>query len=239
MFDQAQIVHLVSTYGYWAIFFVVSLESAGIPLPGETVLVGAAIYAGQTGGLAIERVILAAAAGAIIGDNIGYWVGREFGTGLLERHGHYIGLTPQKLRLGQYLFMRWGGWIVFVGRFIALLRMLAAVLAGANRLEPGRFFVFNAAGGLLWAHVFGLGGYYLTSAFTRIEGPFAFAAFVLVALGILRIFRNISRPTKSACSRRRKPPSPSRRPSARSSALSVQTECSNGKSAQNQELSKF
>ena len=187
MFDQAQIVHLVSTYGYWAIFFVVSLESAGLPLPGETVLVGAAIYAGQTGGLAIERVILAAAAGAIIGDNIGYWVGREFGTGLLERHGHYIGVTPQKLRLGQYLFMRWGGWIVFVGRFIALLRMLAAVLAGANRLEPGRFFLFNAAGGLLWAHVFGFGGYYLTSAFKRIEGPFAFAAFVLVALGLVHL----------------------------------------------------
>jgi membrane protein DedA with SNARE-associated domain len=191
MFDQAQIVHLVSTYGYWAIFFVVSLESAGIPLPGETVLVGAAIYAGQTGGLAIERVILAAAAGAIVGDNIGYWVGREFGTGLLERHGHYIGVTPQKLRLGQYLFMRWGGWIVFVGRFIALLRMLAAVLAGANRLEPGRFFLFNATGGLLWAHVFGLGGYYLTSAFTRIEGPFAFAAFVLVALGIVHIWQYV------------------------------------------------
>ena len=189
MFDQAQIVHLVSTYGYWAIFLVVALESAGIPLPGETVLVGAAIYAGQTGGLAIERVILAAAGGAIIGDNIGYWVGREFGTGLLERHGHYIGATPEKLRLGQYLFMRWGGWIVFVGRFIALLRVLAAVLAGANRLEPRRFFLFNASGGLFWAHVFGFGGYYLTSAFTRIEGPFAFAAFVLMALGLVHLSR--------------------------------------------------
>jgi membrane protein DedA with SNARE-associated domain len=189
MFDQAQIVHLVSTYGYWVIFFVVSLESAGIPLPGETVLVGAAIYAGQTGGLAIERIIVAAAAGAIVGDNIGYWVGRKFGTGLLERYGHYIGATPQKLRLGQYLFMRWGGWIVFVGRFIALLRMLAAVLAGANRLEPGRFFLFNATGGLLWAHVFGLGGYYLTSAFNRIEGPFAFAAFVVMALGLVHFSR--------------------------------------------------
>ena len=219
MFDQAQIVHLVSTYGYWVIFFVVSLESAGIPLPGETVLVGAAIYAGQTGGLAIERIIVAAAAGAIVGGNIGYWVGRKFGTGLLERYGHYIGATPpEKLRLGQYLFMRWGGWIVFVGRFVALLRMLAAVLAGANRLEPGRFFLFNATGGFLWAHVFGLGGYYLTSAFKRIEGPFAFAAFVVVALGSC-IFRAISRPMKSACSPRPTPPSPSNRPRARTSAF--------------------
>ena len=96
VFDQAYVVHLVSTYGYWAIFFVVSLESAGAPLPGETMLVGAAIYAGQTGGLAIEQVILAAAAGAIIGDNIGYWVGREYGRGLLERHGRLIGVTTSK-----------------------------------------------------------------------------------------------------------------------------------------------
>jgi membrane protein DedA with SNARE-associated domain len=150
-------------------------------------LVGAAIYTRQTGGLAIEGVVLAAAAGAIVGDNIGYWIGREFGTGILERHGHYIGVTPQKLRLGQYLFMRWGGWIVFIGRFITLLRMLAALLAGANRLEPTRFFMFNAAGGLLWAHVFGFGGYYLTSAFSRIQGPFAFAALVLVALGMVHL----------------------------------------------------
>ncbi len=187
IFDQAQLIHLVSIYGYWAIFFVVSLESAGLPLPGETMLVGAAIYASQTGGLAIEHVILAAAAGAIVGDNIGYWVGREFGTGFLERHGGRFGITAGKLRLGQYLFMRWGGWIVFLGRFIALLRVLAALLAGVNRLEPKRFFAFNAAGGLVWAHVFGLGGYYLTTAFKRLEGPFAFAAFVLVLVGIVHL----------------------------------------------------
>ncbi|MGA8170473.1 MAG: DedA family protein [Methylocystis sp.] len=187
LLDQGQIVHLVSTYGYWAIFVIVSLESAGVPLPGETMLIGAAIYASHTGGLGIERVILSAAAGAIVGGTVGYWVGREFGAGLLERHGHYIGATPQKLKLGRYLFLRWGGWIVFVGRFIALLRMIAAVLAGANRLEPKRFFVFNAAGGLVWAHLFGLGGYFLTSAFQRIEGPFAFAALVLVALGLVHL----------------------------------------------------
>ena len=185
LLDQTQIVHLVSTYGYWVIFIVVSLESAGIPLPGETMLVGAAIYAGQTGGLAIEHIILAAAGGAIAGDNLGYWAGREYGTSLLERHGAWVGVTPKKLKLGQYLFMRWGRRIVFLGRFITILRMLAAFLAGANRLEPGRFFLFNAAGGFLWAHVFGLGGYYLTSAFKRIEGPFAFVAFVFVALGTI------------------------------------------------------
>ncbi len=189
LLDQAQIIHLVSNYGYWVIFTIISLESAGIPLPGETMLVGAAIYAGQGGGLAIEHIILAAAGGAIAGDNIGYWVGREYGTGLLERHGSWIGATPKKLKLWQYLFMRWGGWIVFVGRFIALLRMLAGFLAGANRLSPGQFFIFNAAGGIVWAHVFGLGGYYLTSAFQRVEGPFAFVAFVFVLGALIYLWR--------------------------------------------------
>jgi membrane protein DedA with SNARE-associated domain len=189
LLDQTQIVHLVSTYGYWVIFIVVSLESAGIPLPGETMLVGAAIYAGQTGGLAIEHIILAAAGGAIAGDNLGYWAGREYGTSLLERHGAWVGVTPKKLKLGQYLFMRWGGWIVFLGRFITILRMLAAFLAGANRLAPGRFFIFNAAGGIIWAHFFGLGGYYLTSAFNRVEGPVAFVAFVVVLAGLIYLWR--------------------------------------------------
>jgi len=180
--DQAQIAHLLTTYSYWAIFFIVMLESAGVPLPGETLLVGGAIYASHTGNLAIERVVLSAAAGAIVGDNIGYWIGREFGTGLLERHGGIVGITPQKMRLGQYLFSRWGGWIVFVGRFIALLRMLAAVLAGANRLEPSRFTFFNALGGIVWAHVFGLGAYYFTAGFKRVEGPVAFVIFLQVLI---------------------------------------------------------
>ncbi len=189
LLDQAQIVHLVSTYGYWAIFVVVALESAGLPLPGETMLVGAAIYAGQAGGLAIEDIIFAAAGGAIAGDNIGFWLGREYGTDLIERYGAWIGVTPKKLKLGQYLFMRWGGWIVFTGRFITLLRILAAPLAGANRLAPGQFFIFNAAGGILWAHIFGLGGFYLTTAFQRVEGRLGFVAFVIVFIGLVWLWR--------------------------------------------------
>jgi membrane protein DedA with SNARE-associated domain len=189
LLDQDQIIHLVSLYGYWVIFIVVSLESAGLPLPGETMLVGAAIYAGQTGALSIEDIIFAAAGGAIAGDNIGYWVGREYGASLLERYGPWIGVTPKKLILGQYLFMRWGGWIVFAGRFVTLLRMLAAPLAGANRLAPAQFFIFNAAGGVIWAHIFGLGGFYLTSAFQLVEGRLAFVMFLVVFVGLVWLWR--------------------------------------------------
>lgn len=175
LLDQAQIASILAAFGYSAIFFIVALESAGVPLPGETMLVGAAIYARLSGALFVEYIVLAAAAGAIVGDNVGYWLGRRFGTKLLERYGHHVGLSRESLRLGQYLFYRWGGWIVFFGRFVALLRILAASLAGANRLPAGRFFLFNATGGIVWACVFGFGAYYLTAGFEKIEGPIAAA----------------------------------------------------------------
>jgi membrane protein DedA with SNARE-associated domain len=189
LLDQAQIVSILSTYGYWAIFIVVALESSGLPLPGETILVGAAIYAGHSGNLAIELIIAAAAAGAIIGDNIGYWIGREFGAKLLERHGGLIGIGPEKLRLGQYLFLRWGGSIVFFGRFIALLRILAAVLAGVNHLSALRFFFFNAAGGIIWAHVFGIGGYFFGALISRVAGPFSWLALGGAVVGVVILWR--------------------------------------------------
>ena len=191
--DHDQIVAILSTYGYWAIFVVVALESSGLPVPGETMLVGAAIYTRLSGHLSIETIILAAATGAIVGDNIGYWVGREFGTKFLERHGHIVGLGPEKLRLGQYLFYRWGGSIVFFGRFIALLRILAALLAGANRLPPLRFFLFNASGGIIWALVFGYGGYYLTAGFERIQGPIGTVAGLCVITGAFLLWRYYKR----------------------------------------------
>lgn len=187
--DQAQIAYLLTTYGYWAIFVVVALESAGIPLPGETILVGSAIYAGHSGNLAIELIIGAAAAGAIIGDNIGYWVGREFGAALLERHGYLIGISREKLRIGQYFFIRWGGAVVFFGRFVALLRILAALLAGVNRLPAGKFFFYNAAGGIVWAHVFGLGGYFFGALISRVAGPLGWVALGGALIGALALWR--------------------------------------------------
>jgi membrane protein DedA with SNARE-associated domain len=175
---------LLVHYGPWAVFLLVALESSGVPLPGETILVTAAIVAGRTHEGSILEIIGLAAAGAIFGDNIGFWVGREFGLKLLVRHGDKIGLDQDKLKLGQYMFLRFGGAIVFFGRFVAVLRAFAAVLAGANKLAPWRFFLFNAAGGVVWASLFGLGGYFLGKDFHKIAGPAGITGLVL-ALGLI------------------------------------------------------
>lgn len=187
--DQAQIASILATYGYWAIFAVVMLESSGLPLPGETMLVGAAIYARLSGALSIEAIVLAATGGAIVGDNIGYWIGREFGYRFLERHGWRVGIGANKLRLGQYLFYKWGGAIVFFGRFVALLRILAALLAGANHLPAGRFFLFNAAGGGVWAMVFGYGAYFLTAGFAKLHGSLAALGVIAAVAGGFTLWR--------------------------------------------------
>lgn len=178
---------LLTEFGPWAVFLLVALESSGIPLPGETILVTAAVLAGRSHEGSIFEIIALAAAGAIVGDNIGFWVGREFGLNLLIKHGDRIHLDQSKLKLGQYLFQRYGGLIVFFGRFVAVLRAFAALLAGANNLAPWRFFLFNAAGGVTWATIFGLGGYFLGTEFHKIAGPVGIAGLVL-ALALLIAF---------------------------------------------------
>ncbi len=181
--DLAQHLHgALATYGYLAVFLIVAMESAGIPMPGETVLIAAAILAGQ-GTLRIYGVIGAAAAGAIIGDNCGYWIGREFGFPLLYRYGHYIHLDERRLKLGQYLFLRHGGKVVFFGRFVAVLRAFAAFLAGVNRYNWEEFFLYNAAGGIVWATIFGLGGFWLGRAFEHYARPVAVAALIAAVIG--------------------------------------------------------
>jgi membrane protein DedA with SNARE-associated domain len=174
----------LADYGYLAIFVIVGLESAGIPMPGETVLVTAAILAAQ-GKLHLWGVIPAAAAGAIFGDNCGYWVGREFGFRIVYRYGRYVRLDERRLKLGQYLFLRHGGKIVFFGRFVAVLRAFAAFLAGVNHFNWERFLFFNAAGGIVWATIFGVGGYWLGRAFEAYARPVGIA---ILAAAVVAVF---------------------------------------------------
>jgi membrane protein DedA with SNARE-associated domain len=173
---------VVAHYGYFAIFALVALESAGVPLPGETALVSAAVFAGQ-GTLNLGGVIGTAAAAAILGDNLGYWVGREFGFPLIYRYGHLVRFDEGRLKVAQYLFLRHGGKIVFFGRFVAILRAFAAFLAGVNKLPWGRFLIFNALGGIVWATLFGCGGYFLGLAFERYARPVGLAALVCAVVG--------------------------------------------------------
>jgi membrane protein DedA with SNARE-associated domain len=181
----ADLTHLLTTYGYWAVLFFVAIESTGIPFPGETMLLIAAIYAGRTHHLSIPLVIAAAALGAILGDNAGFWVGREGGYRLLRRYGSYIHLDERKLKLGQYLFYKHGGKVVFFGRFVAVLRAWAAFLAGVNRMAWTRFLLFNALGGITWATLYGLGGYLLGNNIQRLTGPIGIITIVLAVLVII------------------------------------------------------
>ena len=182
----------VREHAYWVVFLVIMVESAGVPVPGEAVLIAAAIYAGLTGNIEIGWVICLAAAGAIVGDNIGFWVGRRFGLPLLIRHGHYVHLPPPRLKLGQYLFRLHGGKIVFLGRFVALLRVFAAVLAGANRFPWLPFLFWNAAGGIVWATIFGTGGFLLGEVVHKVVGPLAVGLAVIAVMGMV-VFARIAK----------------------------------------------
>ena len=173
---------LVAQYGYYAIFLVILLESAGVPLPGETILIAGAVLAGTGKGLEIYAVIGTAAAAAILGDNIGYWIGRRWGLTLLLRYGPYVHLDEPKLKLGQYLFMRHGGKIVFIGRFVALLRVFAALLAGANYYDARKFLLWNALGGVVWAGVIGAAGYMFGRQVENILGPIGLSALAIVVI---------------------------------------------------------
>ncbi|MEO9229909.1 MAG: DedA family protein [Devosia sp.] len=172
----------IATYGYWALAGLIGLESIGIPLPGETALIAAAALAGTTKDLNIVLVIAFAAAGAIVGDSIGFWIGHKLGFPLLMRYGARIGLTESRLKLGRYMFMRHGGKVVFFGRFVTLLRTLTALLAGANRMQWRRFLMFNAAGGVVWATTYGLAAYFAGQQLHEISGVVSFA---LVGIGVI------------------------------------------------------
>ena len=151
---------ILGKYGYLVVGVSVAIESSGIPFPGETVLVTAAVYAG-TGHIAIAWVIVAAAAGAIIGDNLGYTAGRYGGRPLVERYGRFVHLRPEALGRAEQFFNRYGDSTVFFGRFVAVLRAWVAFLAGTNRMPWPRFLLFNAAGGIVWATGFGVLGFEL------------------------------------------------------------------------------
>lgn len=173
------LIHLIQVHGPWVISVVVALESAGVPLPGETILVAAALLAATTNQIDITVVVAAAAAGAIVGDGIGYTVGRHFGMPLLRKYGRYIRLDENRLLIGRYLFFRYGAAVVFFGRFIAVLRMFAALLAGANGMPAGRFFFFNVTGGIGWACLFGFGAHAVGAEIYKISETLS-----LVSLGL-------------------------------------------------------
>jgi len=189
IFSTHTLDHLLHLYGYAAVFAFVAIESLGVPFPGETMLIAAALYAGATGKLAVVPVFLCAAAGAVVGDNIGYGIGYLVGFTLLERFGPKLRIDEPKLKVGKLLFDRYGPAVVFLGRFVSILRTYAAFLAGTTRMAYRSFLVFNLAGGLCWSALYAFGFYYagnslkgLNTTLDIVFGTIAGAAVVALVL---------------------------------------------------------
>ncbi|MCX5938704.1 MAG: DedA family protein [Cyanobium sp. LacPavin_0920_WC12_MAG_62_9] len=184
--STANLEELINTWGYGVVFAAMVLESAGLPLPGETVtLLGG--YAAGSGHLNLAGVIAAASGGAMVGDSIGYWVGRRAGWPVLLRVGRWLRQSPEQMDTLRSQFLNHAGKSVLLGRFVAVLRVVAGPMAGAVEMPYGRFLVFNCTGALLWATTMvslaWLGGRWIP--FQRmVEGvlQFGIGALVLVAL---------------------------------------------------------
>jgi membrane protein DedA with SNARE-associated domain len=182
---HSELDHLLESWGYPAVFVFVGAESLGVPVPGETMLILASLYAGSTHKLTVEGIVATAAAAAIIGDNIGYVIGRVGGYRLLHRYGKYIRVDEKRLKIGRYLFDHHGGKVVFFGRFVAVLRTYSAFLAGTNKMHWATFLLWNAAGGIVWATVFGVGYYLFGSTLNRLQSGIDIALGVAAVVGIV------------------------------------------------------
>ncbi len=175
--------HLVQVFGYPLLFVIVMSESGGLPVPGETGLIAAAVLASQ-GKLRIELVIVIAAAAAIVGDNIGYAIGRKGGRWLLQRPGAFHHQRLTVLETGEPFFERHGPKAVFFGRFVLGLRVWASWLAGATRMRWSSFVVWNALGGVCWATAIGLIAYFLGHSAGNVVEAFGIYGLIAVVVAI-------------------------------------------------------
>jgi membrane protein DedA with SNARE-associated domain len=186
---------LVRDYGLLILFVLIAMESAGIPLPGETALAAAGVLASH-GDMSIVAVITVAAVAAIIGDNVGYWVGRLGGRKLLQKSSLVDRHASRVLPWSERFFQRHGGKTIFLARFVAVLRVTAAWIAGISKMHWWQFFLWNAAGGIVWAVAVGLVAYYVGEAAAAAIGRWGLIAgaaiFVLLVAGAF-LFRFIRR----------------------------------------------
>jgi membrane protein DedA with SNARE-associated domain len=188
------VTHFIADYGLLFLFGIVCLESAGLWLPGETALIAAGVYASK-GHLSIAGVVAVAAAAAIIGDNIGYWLGREGGRRLLYRYPLLTRLADRVMPPAERFFERHGGKAVFLARFFGGVRVTGAWMAGITRMNWWKFLFWNAAGGIVWAIGVGLVAYYVgkaaadTIAKYGVYGGIAAGVLIVLAIGGLHVWR--------------------------------------------------
>ena len=185
-------------YGYWTVFFGVMLENAGLLIPGETILLVAGYFAAsRPDQFNVIRVMLTAAGGAVIGDNIGFWIGHHFGRSFLLKVGRFVFLTPKRLEHMENYFESHGNKTILVARFITGLRVFAALLAGASRKMPWRVFLFyNMAGAILWSIVITLLGYLFGQSLPLLvkwvgrSGTILLVAAIVIGLVVWRLRRH-------------------------------------------------
>jgi len=179
--------HFVRDYGVVAVMVIVALEALGAPLPGETLLIFASVLAGR-GDMSLPALLLFAWAGSVLGDNIGYWIGRKLGRAAVTRYGARVGLTAQRFDAIAEIFARYGAATVAFARFVNVLRQLNGIVAGSLGMAWGRFLTFNALGAALWVGLWVLGAYFLgehLSAFTRLAHHVGLVAGAIVAVALL------------------------------------------------------
>lgn len=186
------LVDLFAQYGYAVVFAGVLLENAGLPVPGETALLAGAALA-HFGRLSLVWVIVTAIGGAILGDNVGFMVGRWCGRGLAERYGGRIGLTPARLGLFDRFFDRYGARTVFIARFITGLRVFGALLAGASGLRWPKFLFYNATGAVVWSAAVACAGYALAHSWETLERWIGRAGLVGLAIVALVVIVGVAR----------------------------------------------
>ena len=211
--------HLIASYGYWALFALVALESLGVPLPGETALILAGTYAGTTHHLNPWLIFAVASAAAVIGDNIGYWIGDKGGYRLARRYGHKVRLDERKLKTARYLFDRHGVPVVFFGRFVSVLRTYAAFLAGTSKMRWRKFLPANAAGGITWAAIYTAVSYLAGNWLQRTSGTIDWALGGAAVAAVIAVWLLIRRQAGRLAERAERAypgplESPARRPEA-------------------------
>jgi membrane protein DedA with SNARE-associated domain len=183
------IVKLFQAYGYWIVFFGVMLENAGLPVPGETILLAAGFCASQ-GTFSLTAVIGIAAVGAMTGDNASYWIGHELGRNFLLRYGKYFLLTQKRFDQMENFFHRHGDKTVLVARFISGFRVFTALFAGASHMVWRRFLLFNILGAVIWATTIALLGYFFGQNWAlltrRLDRTALTVLVIVIALFVLR-----------------------------------------------------
>ena len=183
------LLDLFGTYGYLVVFAGIFLENAGLPVPGETTLLAGGVLA-RTGTLSLGSVMAVATCAAILGDNLGFWIGRQGGRALAERHGRTVGLTPARLADFDAFFARYGAGTVFIARFVTGLRVFCAILAGGSEMPWSTFLIFNATGAVVWAVTIATAGYSVAYSWERLQRLVGVTG--LIALLIVVIFAAVA-----------------------------------------------